>query len=151
MASGAYAEGILDCLTGLCDLDTDSIVVALMNENHTRGGALKETDQNWDDVVADIYGGTLEQTLDAEAVAVDTALDQVEFTASAETFSAVALSGAETVESVVVFNDTPAADADKVLLACDDGGSGFGLTPNGSDIVWTPDATNGILYYDYGA
>ena len=148
MATGAYSEGILDCLTGLCDLDTDSISVALIDQAYVLN---KETDHNWDDVLADMYTGTAKQTLDSLSVARDDALDQVEFTAAAETFSAVSVNAADTVEAVIVFNDTPAADADKVLLAHDDGGSGFGVTPNGGDLIYTPDPTNGILYYDYGA
>jgi len=64
----------------------------------------------------------------------------------------VSQSSTDLVDYVIVFDDQPASDATRPLVSFDDGGSGgFAFTPNGSNITWTPDSTNGIIYYDYGA
>jgi len=145
MAVGAYAQGILSALTDW--LTTADLYAVLVDQDYTLN---KETHDFLNDIT-DIYGGTSKQQLDSQAVAIDLALDQVEITAAAEVFSAVAISGTDTVEAVIVFDNAPATDATRPLVAHDDGGSGFGLTPNGSNITYTPDPTNGIIYYDYGA
>ena len=148
--SGAYANGILDALTDW--LTSAALYAALMDQAHNQAANWKETDTDWDDVLVDMYTGTSAQPPDSVAVAIDSALDQVEITSAAEEFLAVTQNATDTVEYVVVFDNTPAANADKSLVCTDDGGtSGFGVTPNGSSITYTPDATNGIIYYDYGA
>lgn len=110
-----------------CDLD-DSIKVILVDEGTDT--PVPATD----DFLEDILGGARVAT--SPALAGKTFVAGV-FDANDVTLPSV--SGA-TVESLVLFNDTPATEATKDLIAYINSGTGLPATPGGGDIIIQWDA-----------
>ncbi|MDQ0923336.1 putative RNA methylase [Pseudarthrobacter sp. W1I19] len=108
------------------DLDTDTIKVALVNvsTDYTYSAA----HQYKSSVTS--YSGTTDQTLTSPTVALGV------FDAADSTFTSVAISGAKTVQALVVYKDTGSA-ATSPLIAYIDGFTA--ITPNGGNITVTWD------------
>lgn len=144
MANAWYNRGKLIALDSSLNLTSDTIRVL----------ALKGTGYTFDpdhDFVTDLTPGSNEvsggsyarQDLGTKAVNVDDTNDRAEFTAAATTFSAVPAQGGSNVTALVVFKFVT-NDTDSPLIAYIDTGTGFPLTPNGSDITVTWNA-EGVL------
>ena len=118
----AYKKSCLDGASP--DLTTVSVVARLIDTDiHPFNAA--------DVDLADITAGALESS--AEVITTPTTTGGV-FDGVDVTFTAVP--AGPTIEGILVYNDTPPADADKTLIAFFDSGdvTGLPVTPNGGDI-----------------
>lgn len=108
------------------DLDTDTIKVALVNvsTDYTYSAA----HQYKSSVTS--YAGTTDQTLGTVSITSGV------FDAADSTYTSVAISGAKTVQALVIYKDTGVA-ATSPLIAYIDGFAA--ITPNGGNITVTYD------------
>lgn len=125
MANALFTSFKVALLQADCDLD-DSIKVILVD--HADDTPVPATDDFLDDILA------------AARVATSGALASKTFTAGvfdAADLVLTAVTG-DAFESVVFFNDTPAAETAKDLILFLDTATGLPTTPNGADItlVW---------------
>lgn len=132
MASFNYNEGVLQIQNRTLDYAGGTIKARLVASSVT---------PNKDDTAMTGYTaiGT-DQTLASKAIAKDTTNDIVTFTCGVITWTAVA--SGSTVGFVVFYLDG-ANDAARVPIACIDVTD---LPTNGSDITYTPHATNKAFY-----
>lgn len=77
-------------------------------------------------------------------VATSSALASKTFTLGVFSFAAFTWSAVTTgaaAQAVIFYDDTPATDAAKPLIAIDDGATNLPVTPNGGDITYTPNGS----------
>lgn len=120
MANAIYTPAKTAFLTGLIDLEGDTIVCALIDTDDYTFSAAHEF---WDDVAA---GAVIDEANLSNASVTNGVFDadDVEFTG---------VSG-DQFEAIILYQDTGNAATSR-LIAYIDTGTGFPLTPNGGDIT----------------
>lgn len=123
MANSLFDKGRESFLGGDLDWDTNAIKIVLVD--HGVDTPVVATDDFLDDILAGARIAT------SAALAAKTKTNGV---ADADDITLPAVSGAS-VESLVLYNDTPATEATKHLIAFIDTATGLPVTPSGSDIT----------------
>ena len=123
MANALFDSGRQKFLEGSIPILTDNIKLILVD--HGVDTPLPATDDFLDDILA--------------GARVATSGNFASKTSTAGVFDAAdmvltAVTGA-TVESIVIYDDTPATEATKPLIAFIDTATGLPLTPNGADVT----------------
>jgi len=123
MANALFDSGRQKFLEGSIPILTDNIVLVLVD--HGVDTPLPATDDFLDDILA--------------GARIATSGNFASKTSTAGVFDAAdvvltAVTGA-TVESIVIYDDTPATPATKPLIAFIDTATGLPLTPNGADVT----------------
>jgi hypothetical protein len=122
MANALFDSYRSQCLTADVDLD-DAIKLILVDHG------VDTPNPTTDDFLDDIQSGA--------RVATSAAFTGKTFTAGVFDANDVTLSSVSgsSAESIVIFNDTPATEATKDLIAFIDTATGLPVTPNGGDIT----------------
>lgn len=123
MPNALFDKGRENFLGG--DLDWDANAIKLVCVDHGIDTPVVATDDFLDDILAGARIAT------SVAFTTKTKLNGV---ADADDITLVAVTGAS-FESIVIYNDTPATEATKHLIAFIDTATGLPFTPNGSDVT----------------
>lgn len=142
MASGAFAQGLLQFVRGQIAWQSDTIKAMLVKTGYTLN---KNTQQFLSDVEASRYGGATDQTLGSKTEVIDTINNRVEISSGPTTWAALAQSASDDAIGVIGYKDT-GTPSSSPLINFDDTND---VTPNGGDVVYTPNS-EGILQLSYG-
>jgi len=135
MANTMYPLGLEKFLDGeMGDLTT--VVVKLMAVK--TGGTYSAAHDYMNDVEANRYVGTTDQTLSNKTVASGVFDNTVDIT-----YSSLAVDGVNDIIAFILYVDTAGASSTDPLIAWidTDGGGPISITPNGGDVIFSPNAS----------
>lgn len=139
MASKMYGQFLAKALNKEVDFDSDTIKVALVGSAYTPN---QDSHDYWDDVVANEVTGTGYTaggaTLAGKSVTYDSASNVIVLDANDVTWSSSTI----TARYAVVYDDSGATNAQKVLIGYVDFGSDQSSTSGNFTVTW--DATGVI-------
>lgn len=142
MASGWYINGLVSCINGTTDLNTDDIRVLLVDDTYTFD---EDAHVYVDDLSAKELAGVgyERKALTGEAVSAETGMAVFD----ADNVNWASIAAGETIGGIVVYHHVGADDSANPLLIWVDT-SDLATGGGAVDITWPAPGSGGVAYID---